>query len=215
MLVIHYTGMRTGAAALARLCDPAARVSAHYMIEEDGRIFRLVREEFRAWHAGVAFWRGERDVNSRSIGVELVNPGHEFGYRAFPRPQMEALIGLAADIVSRHPIPARNVVGHSDIAPRRKCDPGEKFDWEALAWAGIGLWPKPPPLHPAAAPVAPSAVMPLLAAYGYEVPAAEAPRAEARKVIEAFQRHFMPDAIDGEASPRLQANLEALLRLAS
>jgi len=133
MLVLHYTGMLTGAAALSRLSDPAAKVSAHYLIDEDGTVYRLVAEEKRAWHAGVANWRGVSDINGRSVGIELVNPGHEFIYRDFPQPQMTALIGLARDILTRHSIPARNVVGHSDIAPDRKLDPGERFDWRSLA----------------------------------------------------------------------------------
>ncbi len=138
MLVIHYTGMPSGAAALRRLCDPVAEVSAHYLIEEDGRLFRLVGEAERAWHAGVASWRGESNINDRSIGIELVNPGHDYGYRPFPAAQMAALIALAGDILTRHPILTRNVVGHSDVAPSRKQDPGELFDWHALAAAGIG-----------------------------------------------------------------------------
>ncbi len=142
ILVVHYTGMETAEAALDRLMDPAAKVSAHYLIDEDGTLYRLVEEDRRAWHAGVASWRGATDVNARSIGIELVNPGHEFGYRPFPEAQTGALIDLAADIVARHRIPARNVVGHADVAPRRKMDPGELFDWPRLAAAGIGLWPE-------------------------------------------------------------------------
>ena len=138
MLVLHYTGMRSAAEALARLTDPEAKVSAHYLIDEDGTVVRLVDEEMRAWHAGVSFWRGATDINARSIGIELVNPGHEFGYRPFPRAQMAALIDLALDIVARWPIPARNVVGHSDVAPRRKMDPGELFDWPRLAAPASG-----------------------------------------------------------------------------
>ena len=141
MLVLHYTGMIDARAALDRLCDPAAKVSAHYLIDEDGAVHRLVAESRRAWHAGRAVWRGNGDVNGASIGIELVNPGHEFGYRPFPDPQMDALIALARAILARHPIPARNVVGHSDVAPARRADPGELFDWARLAAAGIGLWP--------------------------------------------------------------------------
>ena len=143
ILLIHYTGMRDGDAALQRLRDPAAKVSSHYLIEEDGRIHRLVDESRRAWHAGVGYWAGERDINAVSIGIELVNPGHDNGYRAFPQPQMAALIELGKAILARHPIPPSRVLGHSDIAPTRKIDPGELFDWKALAAAGIGLWPAP------------------------------------------------------------------------
>ena len=142
MLVLHYTGMPSAEGALARLTDPTAKVSAHWLIEEDGAIISLVPEAMRAWHAGVSFWRGASGVNARSIGIELVNPGHEFGYRPFPERQMAALIELARDITTRHAIPARNVIGHADVAPRRKMDPGELFDWRRLARAEIGLWPE-------------------------------------------------------------------------
>ncbi len=141
MLVIHYTGMVPDARALDWLCDPASGVSAHYFIDEAGVACRLVPENRRAWHAGVSAWRGATDINSRSIGIELSNPGHEFGYRDFPPPQIDALVTLTRDIIARHPIPRRNVVGHSDIAPARKIDPGERFPWRQLAEVGFGLWP--------------------------------------------------------------------------
>ena len=144
ILLLHYTGMRDAEAALRRLTDPAAKVSSHYLIDEDGATYRLVDEGRRAWHAGVSYWGGERDINGVSIGIELVNPGHEFGYRPFPQPQMEALVELGRAILARHPIPPARVLGHSDVAPTRKTDPGELFDWRALAEAGIGLWPTPP-----------------------------------------------------------------------
>lgn len=144
MLVLHYTGMASCEDALARLCDPVAQVSAHYLIDEDGTVYQLVAEQHRAWHAGVSFWKGERDINSRSIGIELVNPGHELGYRAFPQIQMQALADLAHEILARHPIPPDRVLGHSDVAPGRKRDPGELFDWQWLAGQGIGVWPKLP-----------------------------------------------------------------------
>jgi N-acetylmuramoyl-L-alanine amidase len=126
MLVLHYTGMRTGEEAIARLRDPAAerRVSAHYVVEEDGRVFRLVPEERRAWHAGVSFWRGQRDVNGASIGIEIVNPGHEFGYRPFPEAQVAAVVALITDVRSRWTIDDGRIVGHADVAPDRKEDPG-------------------------------------------------------------------------------------------
>ncbi len=141
MLILHYTGMESAEAALTRMCDADARVSAHYMIDEDGTVYRLVDEAMRAWHAGVSSWRGAGNINDRSIGIELVNPGHEFGYRRFPVSQMTALTGLCREILARHPIAPANVLGHSDVAPSRKQDPGELFDWQALAAAGIGLWP--------------------------------------------------------------------------
>ena len=141
MVVLHYTGMRNAKAALDRLCDPQARVSAHYVVEEDGTVWRLVPEMRRAFHAGVSCWEGERDLNHVSIGIEIVNPGHEWGYRPFADAQMVAVEQLSRDILARHPIPAHRLVGHSDIAPERKIDPGELFDWPRLARAGIGIWP--------------------------------------------------------------------------
>jgi N-acetylmuramoyl-L-alanine amidase len=141
-IVLHYTGMADAASAIGRLCDPRAAVSAHYVVEEDGNVWRLVEEEMRAFHAGVSYWRGHTALNGRSIGVEIVNPGHEFGYRGFPRVQMEAVLELCLGIQARHPIEARNVVAHSDVAPDRKQDPGELFDWRFLAEGGVGLWPE-------------------------------------------------------------------------
>src|SRR5271154_2159005 len=141
MLVLHYTGMKSAEEALARLCDPEAKVSAHYTIDRDGRVYRHVPEEFRAWHAGVSYWAGERNINGCSIGIEIVNPGHEFGYVPFAKPQIAALLDLAGDITERHAIPPARVLGHSDVAPARKEDPGELFPWSQLAEFGIGLWP--------------------------------------------------------------------------
>ena len=189
MLVIHYTGMPTAEAALERMCDPASKVSAHYMIHEDGTVVPLVAELCRAWHAGVSFWRGETDINGRSIGIELANPGHEFGYRSFPEAQMAALIDLAQRILKRHPIPARNVVGHSDIAPRRKEDPGELFDWKRLADEGIGIWPTGKLRQGERENPAKEAES-LLTAIGYET-------VDLEKSIVAFQRRYRPRQIDG------------------
>ena len=142
VLLLHYTGMQSAVAAIARLRDPAARVSSHYVVEEDGLIWQLVPEERRAWHAGVSYWRGNTVLNDRSVGIEIVNPGHEWGYRHFPALQMAAVCELSLGILSRHPIPARNVIGHSDVAADRKDDPGELFDWPGLAQNGVGLWPQ-------------------------------------------------------------------------
>lgn len=139
MIVIHYTDMETGEAALSHMCSPDAKVSSHYMIEEDGRIFQLVEEEKRAWHAGVSAWRGRVNLNDYSIGIELCNPGHSHGYYPFPEAQMQALAALCKGIMARHPVPPENVVGHSDIAPGRKQDPGPLFDWEWLKRAGVGV----------------------------------------------------------------------------
>jgi N-acetylmuramoyl-L-alanine amidase len=201
MLVLHYTGMPSGEAALARLCDPAAKVSAHYMIDEDGTIYALVPEGERAWHAGVSYWAGARDINARSIGIELVNPGHEFGYRAFPQVQIAALTELAKAILARHPIPAWRVLGHSDVAPMRKDDPGELFPWKELAEEGIGLWPGED-ADPGEAEVAE-----LLARYGYD------PEARLEKTVTAFQRHFRPTRVDGMADAETRALLAGLIGL--
>jgi N-acetylmuramoyl-L-alanine amidase len=207
ILLLHYTGMRSGRAALDRLIDAEAKVSAHYMIDEDGSVYRLVDEERRAWHAGVSAWAGEPDVNGRSVGIELVNPGHEFGYRAFAEPQMAALIDLARGILARHPIPAHRVLGHSDVAPARKRDPGELFDWPRLASTGIGLWPER--ATPRAAPV--GEVQALLARYGYEVPQSGALDAATAAVVAAFQRHFRPALIDGVPDAETVGRLDALV----
>jgi len=203
MLVLHYTGMPDGASALERLCDPAAKVSAHYVIEEDGRVFALVDESRRAWHAGAGTWRGEGDINSRSIGIELVNPGHEFGYRPFPVAQIDALVDLAHGILARHPIPPRNVVAHADIAPTRKEDPGELFPWQGLAEIhGIGLWPCGEPVEPPPLPV----ILAGLAHYGYDV-------TDPTAALVAFQRHFRPWSLTGTADPETCGRLRALLRV--
>jgi len=201
MLIVHYTGMPTAADALARLCQPEAKVSAHYLIDEDGRIARLVAEERRAWHAGVSSWAGATDINSRSIGIEMANPGHAFGYRPFPAAQMQALAALAADILARHPIPPAHVLGHADVAPARKCDPGELFDWSYLAARGIGLWPE---AGLVAVPPALAEGPGLLAAYGYDL-------ADPEAAIRAFQRHFRPERIDGVLDPEALRRLAALI----
>jgi N-acetylmuramoyl-L-alanine amidase len=202
MLVLHYTGMCSAGEALARLCDPAAAVSAHYLVDEDGSVHALVDEAERAWHAGVGSWRGRGDVNSRSVGIELVNPGHEFGYRAFPTAQIDALMELGGGILARHPIPARNVVGHSDVAPARKEDPGELFPWPLLAEGGLGLWPFAGDEREAAPPAGQAAA--LLAGYGYDV-------GDLAKTVAAFQRHFRPDGIDGIMDAETAGRLMRLL----
>jgi len=196
-LVLHYTGMRTAQDALDRLRDPAAAVSSHYVVEEDGTVWRLVPEGRRAFHAGVSCWRGHAALNGRSVGVEVVNPGHEWGYRAFPALQMAALCDLCLGILARHAIPARNVVGHSDVAPDRKQDPGELFDWEGLARNGVGLWPGPD-----GAPVPDARAA--LEAVGYPVP-------DLAATLRAFQRHWLPDQVTGEAGPATLVRLGAVL----
>ena len=218
MLVLHYTGMQSAEAALDRLCDPEAKVSAHYVVEEDGAIWRLVPEERRAWHAGVSCWLGETSLNMVSIGVEIVNPGHEWGYRAFPEPQMQAVEALCRDILARRRIPAHRIVGHSDIAPTRKTDPGELFDWRRLARAGIGLWPEPASelgrrRGRGAGIVERAAALSDLARIGYQVEPGNVTPA-----ITAFQRRFRPERwdgrLDGETAGRLsevRQTVEAVL----
>jgi N-acetylmuramoyl-L-alanine amidase len=219
ILVLHYTGMPTGEEALARLRDPEAKVSSHYLVEEDGRVFRLVPEERRAWHAGVSFWKGERNINGVSIGVEIVNPGHEFGYRPFPEAQVAAVIALVADIRTRWTIDDGRIVGHSDVAPERKDDPGELFPWKRLAEAGHGLWAEAPP-----APGAPLgegeegagvfALQAGLTRLGYDCAPSGRYDAHTAAVIRAFQRHWRQERVDGVADGETRARLIALLRLA-
>lgn len=210
MLVLHYTGMESCEAALARLCDPVAEVSAHYLIDEDGAVYRLVAEEKRAWHAGVSCWAGARDINSRSIGIELVNSGHEHGYRGFPVLQMQALAELCLQILSRHPIPPQRVLGHSDVAPGRKRDPGELFDWQWLAGQGVGIWPDQITPDTALRPDI-SDLQTNLARFGYEVPQTGIYGVQTRAVITAFQRHFRPSSVDGVADAETAAILQQLL----
>ena len=202
MIVLHYTGMESAEAAIARLRDPEAKVSAHYLVDEDGRILRLVDEDKRAWHAGRSHWRRITDVNSASIGIELVNPGHEFGYRTFPDAQMGALIPLVAQIKERHAITRGNVVGHSDIAPARKQDPGELFNWHALARLRLAL---PRPTRNLVDPGWPDAgFMLALERFGYDVEDRQA-------AVIAFQRRFRPELIDGEIDGECRCILLALL----
>jgi N-acetylmuramoyl-L-alanine amidase len=219
ILVLHYTGMQTGEAALARLRDPQAKVSSHYMVEEDGRIFRLVPEERRAWHAGVSYWKGERNINGVSIGVEIVNPGHEFGYRPFPDVQIAAVIALVGDVRSRWQIGDDRIVGHSDVAPTRKDDPGELFPWKRLAEAGHGLWVEAPPApgQPMAEGEESAAVFALQAGFtrlGYDLPPSGKFDADTKAVVTAFQRHWRQAKVDGIADGQTRAQLIALLRLA-
>jgi len=219
ILVLHYTGMKTGPEALDRLRDPVAKVSSHYMVEEDGRIFRLVPEERRAWHAGVSFWKGERNINGVSIGVEIVNPGHEFGYRPFPEAQVAAVIALTADIRSRWMIGNDRIVGHSDVAPGRKDDPGELFPWKRLAEAGHGLWAEaaPAPGLPLAEGAEGVEVFALQAGFtrlGYDLPPSGKFDAATRDVVVAFQRHWRQETVDGVADGQTRAQLIALLKAA-
>ena len=202
MLVLHYTGMESADAAIERLADPDAQVSAHYVVKEDGTILRMVAEEKRAWHAGAAFWRGITDVNSASIGIEIVNPGHEFGYVPFPEAQIDALLPLVAEIKERHGITRGNVVGHSDVAPRRKQDPGELFPWHQLARLRLAL-PRPTKnlIDPGWSD---GAFLLALERFGYDV-------SDPLAATVAFQRRFRPELIDGTIDGECRSILLALL----
>lgn len=201
MVVLHYTGMADAASAIARLADPEAKVSAHYVVAEDGQVIAMVDEARRAWHSGQSFWRGVTDVNSASVGIEIVNPGHELGYRPFPKAQMDALLPLLKEIVDRHGIKPANVVGHSDVAPRRKLDPGELFDWELLARHRLALARPKALVDPHWTD---GGTLLALERFGYDV--ADGPAA-----ITAFQRRFRPQRIDGVADGESRAILLALL----
>ncbi len=198
-LVLHYTGMVSAAAALSRLCDPEARVSSHYLIDEDGAVYALVEESRRAWHAGVSYWRGVTALNDRSIGIEIVNPGHEHGYRGFPEAQMAAVARLSRAILGRHHIPERNVVAHSDIAPDRKQDPGELFPWSWLATQGVGLWSE--------TDCDDGDIATNLAAIGYDV------SLPSTLVLTAFQRRFLPSRLTGTPDLPTQARAAAIRRV--
>jgi N-acetylmuramoyl-L-alanine amidase len=217
MIVLHYTGMQSAAAAEAWLCDPASEVSSHYLVHEDGRIVQMVRESDRAWHAGKSSWEGRTDVNSCSIGIEIANPGHAFGYPPFPKRQVEAVIELCTGIVARHAIAPERVLGHSDVAPGRKIDPGEKFPWRKLHAAGIGHLVQAVPIRPgpalmkgdAGAPVEELQSMLALYGYGVEITGVFDPQTEI--VVETFQRHFRPRKVDGVADRSTVGTLRNLL----
>jgi N-acetylmuramoyl-L-alanine amidase len=203
MLILHYTGMKTAGDAIDRLRDPVAAVSSHYVVDEDGSVFRLVPEDRRAWHAGVSYWRGHTALNARSVGVEIVNPGHEWGYRDFPVLQLAAVCDLCLGILARHAIPAHNIVGHSDVAPDRKEDPGERFDWRALAENGVGLWPAGAvdlgTMGAVRDAVKLRPVRAALAEIGYRVALEGELDPALSTVLRAFQRHWRPEAVTGQA----------------
>jgi len=217
MIVLHYTGMATGAAAEAWLCDPASEVSSHYLVHEDGRIVQMVRESDRAWHAGKSSWFGRTDINSCSVGIEIVNPGHSLGYKAFPGRQIDAVIELCTGIVERHSIVAQRVLGHSDIAPGRKVDPGERFPWKTLFEAGLGhLVPATPLGAGAALKVGEAnadveALQSMLALYGYGVEISGIYDRQTEIVVAAFQRHFRRRLVDGVADRSTIRTLQRLL----
>jgi N-acetylmuramoyl-L-alanine amidase len=221
MILLHYTGMESAQAALERLCgiggDPQPSVSAHYFVWEDGRIVQCVAEARRAWHAGISCWEGEEDINSRSIGIEIANPGHDFGYPDFPERQIRQVIALCRDIVGRRSIQADRILAHSDVAPSRKRDPGEKFPWARLFEAGVGHWVEPAPiaaapaLEPGDRSAAVSQLQGLLAEYGYGLDPTGFFGDATRDVVAAFQRHFRPARVDGIADGSTLDTLERLV----
>lgn len=216
-VILHYTGMPTGAGALERLCDVAAQVSSHYFVEEDGTVIQLVSEERRAWHAGVSRWKRDEDINSSSIGIEIVNPGHDGGLPPFPEAQIEAVTALCRDICARRGIAPERVLAHSDIAPGRKIDPGEKFPWARLATNGVGHWVEPSPIIPgptlakgAAGPEV-AALRAALSLYGYGIEINVDYDNELKAVVAAFQRHFRPAHVDGVADVSTRDTLRRLI----
>ena len=207
ILILHYTGMETADAAIERLTNPETKVSAHYTVDEDGTIYRHVSEDKRAWHAGHSCWRGEDDLNSRSVGIEIVNPGHDWGYRPFTGAQLKALVPLCQEIIGRHGIEPEDVLAHSDIAADRRQDPGELFPWADLARHGVGVWP-----DPSDEDMVKSGGMNIeraLMDFGYDR------RVKLREKITAFQRHYVPEAFlngqAGEADTMTKVRLYALL----
>ena len=219
ILLLHYTGMASAKAAEDRLCDPAAKVSSHYLVYEDGAICQMVPEARRAWHAGVSSWHGETDINSLSIGIEIANPGHDFGYPDFPKVQIDAVIALCRDIIKRNNIKPERVLAHSDIAPSRKNDPGEKFPWDALNAAGIGMWIEPskivpgPELDPGDHSEIVSTLQTSLKQFGYGIDVNGNYDDKTRDVVTAFQRHYRPARVDGLADHSTVETLKRLLGL--
>jgi N-acetylmuramoyl-L-alanine amidase len=218
MILLHYTGMLDAEEALQRLCSPDSKVSSHYVVFEDGRITQCVPESERAWHAGVSYWDGETDINSCSIGIEIANPGHEFGYPDFPSRQIAAVITLCRGIIARRGIRADRVLAHSDVAPSRKQDPGEKFPWRRLSDSGVGLWVLPAPIVDDGPRLSvgerSEAVRELkenLTAYGYGIGIGGDYDVDTADVVRAFQRHFRPAKVDGEADTSTCSTLAALL----
>ncbi|HMA71621.1 MAG TPA: N-acetylmuramoyl-L-alanine amidase [Xanthobacteraceae bacterium] len=217
ILLLHYTGMASTVEAIERLCDPDARVSSHYVVEENGNVLQLVPEPRRAWHAGLSSWDGESDTNSRSIGIEIANPGHSYDYPDFPEAQIAAVIALCRDIVERLCIRAERVLAHSDVAPQRKLDPGEKFPWARLHRAGVGAWVTPSPIRPGAGLASGdnspevAELQAALRRYGYGIEPTGVYDDLTEAVVTAFQRHFRPDCIDGRADRSTIETLQALL----
>ncbi len=217
MIVLHYTGMPDVEGAIAQLCTAGTEVSAHYIVLEDGRIVQCVPESKRAWHAGVSFWAGEEDINSCSIGIEIINRGHDWGYPDFPLRQIAAVIALCRGIMLRRKVPSHRVLGHSDVAPARKKDPGEKFPWHSLANSGVGHWVQPAPivrgdtLKLGAISDDVANMQAAFARYGYNIPTNGKFDGPTMEAVTAFQRHFRPERVDGTADQSTMATLYALL----
>ena len=218
MLLLHYTGLADCAKAIDWLARPESKVSCHYVIDVDGRIVQMVPESMRAWHAGLSKWAGETDINSASVGIEIHNPGHDLGYPAFPDVQMEAVIALSKDIIARHAIRPERVLAHSDVAPVRKMDPGEKFDWARLARAGVGHWVEPLPVVKSDRGMGMgyggdliSEIQEMFARYGYDIEATGEFEEKTHFVVTAFQRHFRPARVDGRIDQSTITTLENLL----
>jgi N-acetylmuramoyl-L-alanine amidase len=218
ILVMHYTGMASAAKAIDWLSRPESHVSCHYVIDEDGRVTQMVAESARAWHAGASYWQGETDINSASIGIEIQNPGHDDGYHPFARAQMRGVRDLARDIMDRHHIAPECVLAHSDIAPARKIDPGEKFDWAWLAKAGIGHWVAPVAVEPKdpgrdLGPHTPASLsmQAMLVQYGYDAGGSTSFDKALQINVKAFQRHFRPARVDGRIDQSTLRTIEALI----
>lgn len=218
MIILHYTGMQFSHEALHRLCDPKARVSSHYVVMEQGSIIQLVPENKRAWHAGVSSWGGDTDINSRSVGIEICNPGHDFGYPDFPARQIAAVITLCRSILKRHVIRPENIVAHSDVAPSRKQDPGEKFPWKLLAQSGVGLWvdpvnvADPDPIKAGDVGQKVTDLQRALGSYGYGIEVTGRYDISTEEVVTAFQRHFRQKKVDGIADASTRETLRKLLQ---
>jgi N-acetylmuramoyl-L-alanine amidase len=216
-IILHYTGMPEAAAALERLRSPASKVSAHYFVFEDGRVIQLVQESRRAWHAGVSSWAGETDINSCSIGIEIVNPGHQYGYPDFPKRQIAAVTALCRGILTRNAILPERVLAHSDVAPPRKQDPGEKFPWRTLYDSGVGRWVQPAKITEGTLLAlgdrgeAVEAMQRALSEYGYGIEINGSFDPVAYDVVVAFQRHFRPGRVDGVFDPSTRETLQSLL----
>jgi N-acetylmuramoyl-L-alanine amidase len=218
MILLHYTGMVDADSGLALLCAQGSNVSAHYFVFEDGRIVQMVRESRRAWHAGKSQWAGETDINSGSIGIEIANPGHDHGYPDFPARQIAAVTALCRSIQTRNSIVPERVLAHSDVAPARKQDPGEKFPWRTLYESGVGHWVKPalivnfgPVLAPGSEGDAVVALQKSLREYGYGIEVNGEYDSNTLEVVTAFQRHFRPERVDGHADPSTRTTLQELL----